>query len=80
MIFYTQIKKTSREIRIIKVWELKDSEKRELFEVELKKKIPCFGVGKWKNLKESILSVRKEICMLVIIWKEGKSKTDLVVE
>ena len=48
-------------MRKLKIWKLKDNEKRELFEERLGKKIVYSGDGEWKNLEENILNARKEI-------------------
>ena len=65
-------------MRKIKIWKLKDNEKRELFEERLCEKIACSAGGEWKNLEENILNAGKEICGITS-GNRGR-ETDLVME
>ena len=62
-------------MRKIKIWKLKDNEKRELFKKILGEKIACSGDGEWKNLEENILNAGKEICLITSGKREEKRET-----
>ena len=76
--FRTQKNKKCKRMRKIKIFILKDNEKRVLFQKTLREKISCSGDGEWKDLEENILNAGKEICGMTS-GKRGRER-DPVVE